>query len=129
MAHLDVAEAIRDIFAAIYPELGDIQTDRIRRAIKDSFDEMGWGDPGTASSDTREPPFHRFVEILRSDPKPDRGLRNLLARLDELDDYGFFDLCESGGSLWESEQPTVIRFHTTQNDNLQRAFPSLVFYG
>ena len=26
----------------------------------------------------------RFVEILRSDPKPDRGLRNLLSRLDEL---------------------------------------------
>ena len=129
MAHLDVAGAIRDIFAAIYPELGDIQTDRIRRAIKDSFDEMGWSDLGTASSDAQEPPFRRFVEILRADPKPDRGLRNLLARLDELDDYGFFHLRESGGSLWESEQPTVIRIHTTQNDNLQRAFASLVFYG
>ena len=129
MAHLDVAGAIRDIFAAIYPELGDIQTDRIRRAIKGSFDEMGWSDPGAASSDAQEPPFRRFVEILRSDPKPDRGLRNLLSRLDELDDYGFFHLRESGGSLWESEQPTVIRIHTTQNDNLQRAFASLVFYG
>ena len=31
--------------------------------------------------------------------------------------------------MWESEQPTVIRIHTTQNDNLQRAFASLVFYG
>ena len=129
MAHLDVAGAIRDIFAAIHPELGDIQTDRIRKAVKDSFDEMGWSDPGTASSDAQEPPFRRFVEILRSDPKPDRGLRNLLARLDELDDYGFFHLRESGGSLWESGQPTVIRIHTTQNDNLQRAFASLVFYG
>ena len=129
MAHLDVAGAIRDIFAAIYPELGDIQTDRIRRAVKDSFDEMGWSDPGPASSDAQEPPFRRFVEILRSDPKPDRGLRNLLARLDKLDDYGFFHLRESGGSLWESGQPTVIRIHTTQNDTLQRAFASLVFYG
>ena len=129
MAHLDVAGAIRDIFAAIYPDLGDIQTDRIRRAIKDSFDEMGWNDPGRKSSDAQEPPFRRFVEILRSDPKPDRGLRNLLSRLDELDDYGFFHLRESGGSLWESKQPTVIRIHTTQNDNLQRAFASLVFYG
>ena len=43
MAHLDVAGAMRDIFAAIYPELGDIQTERIRRAIKDSFTEVGWG--------------------------------------------------------------------------------------
>ena len=128
-AHLDVAGAIRDIFAAIYPELGDIQADRVRRAVKDSFVERGWNDPGAALSDAEEPPFRRFVEILRSESKPDRGLRNLLARLDELDDYGFFDLRESRVSLWENEQPVVIRIHTTQNDNLQRAFASLVFYG
>ena len=129
MAHLDVAGAVRDIFAAIYPELGDIQADRVRRAVKDSFVERGWNEPGMAPSDAEEPPFRRFVEILRSDPKPDRGLRNLLARLDELDDYGFFDLRESHGNLWEGERTTVIRIYTTQNDNLQRAFASLVFYG
>ena len=44
-------------------------------------------------------------------------------------DYGFFNLRELHSSLWDSEQPTVIRIHTTQNDNLQRAFASLVFYG
>ena len=32
------------------------------------------------------------------------------------------------GSLWESEQRIVIRIHQTQNDNLQKAFASLVFY-
>ena len=48
--------------------------------------------------------------------------------LEELEDYGFFNLHESRSSLWESEQPIVIRIHTTQNDNLQRAFASLVFY-
>jgi hypothetical protein len=31
--------------------------------------------------------------------------------------------------FWESDQPIVIRIHTTQNDNLQKAFASLVFYG
>ena len=129
MAHLDVAGAMRDIFAAIYPELGDIQAERIRGAIKESFVEVGWGNANTAAPDLQEPTFSRFVEILRGDPKPDRGLRTLLARLDELDDYGFFNLRESHSSLWESEQPTVIRIHTTQNDNLQRAFASLVFYG
>ena len=67
--------------------------------------------------------------MLRDDPKPDRGLRTLLARLGELEDYGFFDLSESRESLWDSEQPIVVRIHTTQNDNLQRAFASLVFYG
>jgi DNA phosphorothioation-dependent restriction protein DptH len=70
-----------------------------------------------------------FLEFLRSEPKPDRGLRTLLARLGELDDYGFFNVGEATESLWESEQPTVIRIHSTQNDNLQKAFASLIFYG
>ena len=129
MAYLDVAGALRDIFVAIFPELGDIQGDRVRRAIKDSFIEKGWGDPNAILPELQEPEFVRFVEILRDDPKPDRGLRTLLARLEELGDYGFFNLAESRGSLWESEQPIVIRIHTTQNDNLQKAFASLVFYG
>lgn len=49
--------------------------------------------------------------------------------MEELDDYGFFNQAESHESLWESEQPIVIRIHATQNDNLQKAFASLVFYG
>ena len=129
MAYLDVAGALRDIFMAIFPELGDIQGERIRKAIKDSFIETGWDDRNTVLEELQEPEFKRFVEILRDDPKPDRGLRTLLARLEELDDYGFFDIQESRESLWESERPIVIRIHTTQNDNLQRAFASLVFYG
>ena len=130
MAHLDVAGAMRDIFTAIFPDLGDIQADRIRRAIKESFEEVGWKyTPERRSADQREPDFRRFVEILRSEPKPDRGLRTLLARLGELDDYRFFDVGVVQKSLWENEQPTVIRIHATQNANLQRAFASLVFYG
>ncbi len=128
MAYLDVAGALRDIFIAVFPELGDIQGERIRKAIKDSFIEKGWDDPNAVLAEMQEPEFRRFVEILRDDPKPDRGLRTLLARLEELKDYGFFDMGEPRGSLWESEQPIVIRIHTTQNDNLQKAFASLVFY-
>jgi DNA polymerase III delta prime subunit len=129
MGYLDVAGALRDIFVAIYPELGDIQAERLRRAIKDSFVEAGWDDVNAVLAELQEPAFKRFVEILRADPKPDRGLRTLLARLEELGDYGFFDVGESRESLWESEQLIVIRIHTTQNDNLQKAFASLVFYG
>ena len=125
-AYLDVAGSLRDIFAAIFPELGDLQCESIRRAIKESFNEAGWKglDVGV-----REPEFGRFVEILQAEPKADRGLRTLLARLTELDDYGFFDIGETRESLWESDRPTVVRIHTTQNDALQRAFASLVFYG
>jgi DNA polymerase III delta prime subunit len=128
MAYLDVAGALRDIFVAIFPELGDIQGERIRGAIKESFIEAGWNDPNAVLAELREPEFKRFVEILRANPSPDRGLRTLLARLEELGDYGFFELSESRESLWESDQPIVIRIHTTQNDNLQKAFASLVFY-
>ena len=127
--HLDVAGAIRDIFNAIYPELGFNQCNRIRRAIKDSFDELGWGTANSDLSKLPEPEFKRFVEILNDDPRPDRGLRSLQARLEELDDYGFFDTGETRQSLWERDEPTVIRIHSTQNENLQRAFASLVFYG
>ena len=129
LAYLDVAGAVRDIFTSIFPELGDIQGERIRRAIKDSFIETGWDNPNADLVNLREPEFKRFVEILKADPKPDRGLRTLLARLEELEDYGFFELAETRGSLWESDQPIVIRIHTTQNDNLQKAFASLIFYG
>ena len=129
VAYLDVAGAMRDIFVAIFPELGDIQAERIRGAIKASFLELGWDDPNAVLADLREPEFKRFVEILRDDPKPDRGLKTLLVRLDELSDYGFFDLGETQQSLWDSERPVVVRIHATQNENLQRAFAALVFYG
>ena len=75
-----------------------------------------------------EPTFKRFLEILQSDPKPDRGLRTLLARLGELADYGFFDLAGHHESLWDSAEPIIIRIHKTQNEVLQNAFASLVFY-
>ena len=124
--HLDVAGSLRDIFAAIFPELGDLQCESIRGAIKKSFAEAGWS---AAATGEREPEFRRFVEILREERKPDRGLRTLLARLSELDDYGFFEVGKTRESLWTSDRPTVIRIHMTQNDALQRAFASLVFYG
>jgi len=129
MAYLDVAGAVRDIFVAIFPELGDIQGERIRRAIKESFIEKGWEDPNVDQDALEEPDFGRFVAILRDTPKPDHGLKGLLARLEELADYGFFDLTGSRESLWESDEPVVIRIHKTQNDNLQKAFASLIFYG
>jgi hypothetical protein len=128
-AYLDVAGALRDIFVAIYPELGDLQGERIRRAIRESFQELGWRDEAADVAALPEPPFARFLEILRSEPRPDRGLRTLLGRLEELADYGFFDLGDSCESLWDSDGITILRIHATQNDNLQKAFASLVFYG
>ncbi len=126
-AHLDVAGALRDIFLGIYPELGDVQGEKIRDAVKQSFLECGWGSGRTAEDGLCEPQFSRFVEILQSDPRPDRSLRSLLARLAELADYGFF---ETGAtpSIWELEGPVVLRLHGTQSEKLQDAFAALVLY-
>ena len=127
-AYLDVAGAVRDIFSATFPDIGRLQGEQIRKAIRDSFVEAGWDDEN-ARADIEPPPFKRFVEILQSNPRPDRGLQTLLARMAELDDYHFFKVREAQGNLWDSHCPTVIRIHKTQNDNLQRAFAHLVFYG
>lgn len=129
MAYLDVAGSLRDIFVAIFPELGDLQSERIRKAIKDSFVEAGWEDSSKALNEFSEPRFARFLEILESDERPDRGLRTLLARLSELRDYGLFQPGETNSSLWGGDEPIVIRVHATQNHYLQRAFAFLIFYG
>jgi hypothetical protein len=57
---------VRDIFVAIFPELGDIQGASIRSAIKQSFVEKGWDDPSADVVKLQEPEFKRFVEILRA---------------------------------------------------------------
>ena len=127
-AYLDVAGTIRDIFQAIFPELGDLQTERIREAVKQSFEEQGWGDDSADPAVLREPDFGRFVEILRSDPRPDRSLKTLLQRMGELMDYGLFKLAEDQQNLLEVQRPVLVPVHSTRSERLQRAFATLVFY-
>ena len=43
LAHVESAGQLRDIFAAIFPDLGDLQLEQLRGAIKQSFQELGWG--------------------------------------------------------------------------------------
>ena len=128
-SYLDVAGELRDIFQAIFPDLGDLQREAIRSVIKESFEELGWQSAYRASKERPIPPFGRFVEILKGDPGKGRERKNLLAPLQELEDYGLFKEGPPRGSLWDSQDPVIIRIHSTQNDNLQRAFASLLFYG
>lgn len=124
---VDNAGMLRDIFAAIFPDLGDIQVEKIRQSIKQSYTELGWGsDTDTERLET--PKFQRFFDILSSEPKPDRGL---LARLSELNDYGFFEGTQSdstNASLLSVAKTSIIRLHQTSSDALQKAFAAFVLH-
>jgi hypothetical protein len=123
LAYLDNAGMLRDIFAAIFPELGDLQTEKIREAIKQSYLELGWGQSGEQPC---EPPlFQRFFEILQHQDKVNAGL---MARLSELNDYGFFNSTGSIRSVLSQDGISIIRLHQTSNESLQKAFASFVLY-
>ena len=120
-AHVDNVGMLRDIFAAIFPELGDIQLGRLREALKQSYVDQGWG-PGQQGE---VPAFHAFLDLLRADPKPDKGL---LMRLNELEDYGLFNAGTGAPTLLSTARPALIEIHGTQNEHLQRAFATFVLY-
>ncbi len=123
---VDNAGMLRDIFSAIFPDLGDIQVEKIRQAIKQSYTELGWGNNSDEENET--PKFQRFFDILDTEPKPDRGL---LARLSELNDYGFFEGSPSKSeypSLLRVKKTSIIRLHQTSSDALQKAFAAFVLH-
>lgn len=121
LAYMDNVSMLRDNFAAIFPDLGDIQLGRIREAIKQSYTDRGWalGVRGEI------PSFSSFFDILMADAKPDRGL---MTRLSELADYGMFDGNSDTPSLLDGIAPAVIQIHCSPNELLQRAFATFVLH-
>lgn len=124
LAYLDNVGMLRDIFAAIFPELGDVQLGRLREALKQSYLDQGW-EPGQCGA---TPAFRAFLDLLRADAKPDKGLLTLLNRFSELDDYGLFKAGGELPSLLDQHRLALIEIHGTQNDYLQRAFATFVLY-
>ncbi|WP_058866024.1 ATP-binding protein [Chloracidobacterium thermophilum] len=124
--YVDVAGAVRDLFAAMYPDLGDLQLGAIRQALVDSFRECGWDDQRAGQT----PHFGRFVEIVRRRAIKEASLKRLLVRLNELEDYGFFQTLsgEAARDLWQRDVPVVVCLHREQSELVQRAFAMLVFY-
>lgn len=119
-AWLDNIGKLRDIFSAIYTDLGDIQLNEIREAIKESYVEVGYGNAENSTS-LPAPQFKRFYEILRGKPKPNAGI---IARLEELNDYGFFSGSTERASILDVNEPVIVRLHATQNEVLQNAMAS-----
>jgi len=127
VAHVESAGQLRDIFAAIFPDLGDLQLEQLRAAIKQSYEAVGWGGRRIPAE---APAFRDFLQRLRRENKPDRGTKTLLARLTELDDFGFFAAAdaEREASLLGVVAPCLIRIHAVANETVQRAYASFVLY-
>lgn len=126
LAHVESAGQLRDIFAAIFPDLGDLQLEQLRGAIKASYQELGWGNGAAAG--LQPPPFRRFVDLLRQAERPDTRTQTLLARLAELDDFEFFGGEQGAKSLLDATQPQILRVHASKSDAVQRAYASFALY-
>lgn len=122
-AWVDHVGMLRDIFACIFPDFGDRQTNEIREALKKSYIESGFNTPDHEQSPLVPPDFRRFYAIIKNSPKPNPGV---LERLTELDDYGFFQAAGQAPSLLACAPPAVIRLYTSRNEVLQRATASFV---
>ena len=121
LAYMDNVAMLRDIFATIFPDLGDVQLGRIREALKQSYTDQGWSNTNTGTI----PLFSAFFDILRSEAKPDKGV---MLRLSELADYGFFAAASGSASLLDADDAAIVKIHGTQNELLQRAFASFVLH-
>jgi hypothetical protein len=121
LAYLDNVGMLRDIFSAVFPDLGDVQLGRLREALKQSYQDLGW----SLGLRGEVPAFRTFLERLRTEDKPDKGL---LTRLNELDDYGLFGAGSGAPTLLDQTRLSLIEVHGTQNEQLQRAFATFVLY-
>ena len=43
LGHIESASLLPDIFASIFPDLGDLQLETLRATIKSSYEDLGWG--------------------------------------------------------------------------------------
>lgn len=121
LAYMDNVAMLRDIFSAIFPDLGDVQLGRVREALKQSYQDLGW----TSGTRGTTPLFSAFYDKLKTDLKPDKGL---MTRLAELSDYGLFDTSAGVPSLLDSAMPAIVQIHSSQNEVLQRAFATFVLH-
>jgi DNA phosphorothioation-dependent restriction protein DptH len=124
VAHVESAGQLRDIFYAVFPDLGELQREKLRESIKSAYEEAGWFDGGIGST----PDFRRFLEILRSSGLKDRASQTLLMRLNELDDFKFFSPPGESKSLLDETATQIIRIHSVANEAMQRASAGFILY-
>ena len=124
IGYIDSAGQLRDIFAAIHPDLGGLQLATLYEAFKRTYEANGW----IRGTQGNTPRFSEFLQILRSNPRPDRGTRTLINRLTELEDRGFFEADSPKPGYLDSQHPVVLKLHETRSMVAQTAFAAFAFY-
>lgn len=124
VAHVESAGQLRDIFHAVFPDLGELQREKLRESIKKGYEECGWVNGNAGDT----PDFRRFLEILRAGGHSDKSTQTLLMRLNELDDFNFFSPPGESKSLLDENESQVIRIHSVANEAMQRASAGFVLY-
>ncbi len=121
-AYVESVDMLRDVFSAIFTDLGEVQLGSLRKALKKSYEDQGWASDGSRG---KTPRFGSFFDILQATPKVDQKMLN---RLEELADYGFFNVQSGSPSLLDATRPMLVQIHSRQNETLQRAFATFVLY-
>jgi DNA phosphorothioation-dependent restriction protein DptH len=124
-AYVDNVSMIRDVFRAIFPDLGDIQLGSLRECLKKSYTDVGWAEYDGKSNRPPLPKFQAFYDNLLCSEKKEAGL---ITRLSELNDYDFFNNISGANSLLDVQKTSVIRIHQTQNETLQSAFSTFILF-
>lgn len=125
LAYIDTAGQLRDIFAAIYPDLGELQLATLYDAFKRAYEQNGWNREGARGE---MPRFSGFLQILQATSRPDKGTRTLLNRLTELADRGFFEADTPRPGYLDTNYPIVLRLHESRAMAAQTAFAAFAFY-
>lgn len=114
-AYVDSSFAVRDLFSAIFPTLGDIQLAQIREAVVKTYVSFGWA----SDEGSREVPSLQDVYgVLKKSKDTDR---NLMARLEEI--FAYKGLFQGGKerSFLQSRQPVLFKLSGSKLDTLQNA--------
>jgi hypothetical protein len=124
VAHVESAGQLRDIFHAVFPDLGELQREKLRESIKNAYEECGWVNGNAGDT----PDFRRFLEILKAGGQSDKSTKTLIMRLNELDDFNFFSPPSESKSLLDESEPQIIRIHSVANEAMQRASAGFILY-
>ncbi len=123
-SYLDNCGMIRDIFCAIFPDLGDLQRESIRDSVLKAYIDKGFNEAFDTCATQIAPDFQAFYDNLIQNSDSNK----ITPRFKELQDYGFFKKASKEISLLDIRKPIIIQMHKNQNDNIQRGLAFFMLF-